>query len=133
MKITAAIDGLYEVLQACDGLQLARGFVENPDPPGVLVGWPETLNPIALLGGASDFVIPVRLFTKYSTDDDASGRRMEDLLANTPGSPFYELNNAGTLGGTVEDTAVIGIDNVGITADEPRMFTATILVQVYAT
>lgn len=132
MKITEAIDGLYEVLKACDGLQLARGFVENPDPPGVLIGWPETLDPVAILGGSSDFVIPVRLFTKYSTDDDAASRRMEDLLANTPGTPFYELNRAGNLAGTVDDTAVIQIENIGITGDEPRMFTATILVQVYA-
>lgn len=82
--------------------------------PALIIGWPESYDPRAYLGGGADIVFPCRLELPASRDWESADDQLEGYLSLTgPNSLIAAIEADPTLGGVVDSAAVIGFDNFG--------------------
>lgn len=113
MSLSAARAGLYTLLGTVDGINVYRRLKDHVEGAFAMVQWPETINPRTDLEGDWQFQIPVLVAVPYA-EPEAADARLEALLANTSGTPFYVLDNGLNLSNTVDSTTVVSVIDIGV-------------------
>lgn len=130
MSLAAARAGLNTLLGTVDGINVYRRLKDHVEGALAMVQWPETINPRTDLEGDWQFQIPVLVAVPYSEPETADAR-LEALLANTSGTPFYVLDNGRNLSNTVDSTTVVTITDIGVfQANDTEFLGCRIIVDV---
>ena len=98
--------GIKTVLTTIQGLRVYDFQTDGPEVPAAIVGFPDTIDPHAVFGDGTDYVIPVGLLISRATDRSADTQMVELVEAIVAA-----LDDDPTLDGACDSANVIEVAN----------------------
>ena len=132
MGLAAVRTGLKNVLDTVEGLRCFDYQVDLPVPPSAVVMMPSEIDPGAVLGNGTDYMIGVRLFISRASDRGADEQLEGFLEEMGSGSIIAAIANDPTLDGACMSCDITVLDNIGYGyVGEIPVMTVDVNVQVF--